>query len=342
MRFGVLTGGGDCPGLNPAIRAVVLRASRSGHETVGFLDGWKGVRDGLDRPLAPSDVYDLIGRGGTILGSSRTNPFAREEDAAKVLATLAREKIEALVAIGGDDTLSAARELHRRGQPVVGVPKTMDNDVSGTDWTFGFHSATAVAVDALERLRDTAGSHHRAIVLEVMGRHAGWVALATGLAGGADVTLLPEEPYDEEMLVAKVRSAVGARGYALVVASEGVDLGPRRGSAGAKDEFGHELLREREVGAELARRIQERTGTETRSAQIGHIQRGGAPELFDRILATRLGAAAVDLALAGRFGEVAVLRGGAVTGIPLAEAVASPKTVPPEWIDLLRTFEPQG
>jgi 6-phosphofructokinase len=340
VRFGVLTGGGDCPGLNPAIRAVVLRASRSGHATVGFLDGWKGVRDGLLRTLAPTDVHDLIGRGGTILGSSRTNPFAREDDAAKVLATLAREKIDALVAIGGDDTLSAARELHRRGRPVVGVPKTMDNDVSGTDWTFGFHSATAVAVEALERLRDTAGSHHRAIVLEVMGRHAGWVALATGLAGGADATLLPEEAYDEEALIAKVRAAVAARGSALVVASEGIDLGARRGSAGAKDGFGHELLREREVGAELARRIQERTGTETRSAQIGHIQRGGAPELFDRILATRLGAAAVDLALAGRFGEVAVLRGATVTGIPLAEAVASPKTVPPEWIDLLRTFEP--
>jgi len=340
VRFGVLTGGGDCPGLNPAIRAVVLRAARSGHATVGFLDGWKGVRDGLVRPLGSPDVHDILDRGGTILGSSRTNPFAREEDAAKVLATLAREKIDALVAIGGDDTLTAARELHRRGRPVVGVPKTMDNDVAGTDWTFGFHSATAVAVEALERLRDTAGSHHRAIVLEVMGRHAGWVALGTGLAGGADATLLPEEKYDEAALIARVRAAVAARGYALVVASEGIDLGPRRGSAGAKDEFGHELLGERQVGAELARRIQEQTGTETRSAQIGHIQRGGAPELFDRILATRLGAEAVDLALAGRFGEVAVLRGGSVTGIPLEEAVAAPKTVPADWIDLLRTFEP--
>jgi len=340
VRFGVLTGGGDCPGLNPAIRAIVLRAARGGHETVGFRDGWKGVRDGLVRPLAPSDVHDLVARGGTILGSSRTNPFGREEDAAKVLATLARERVDVLVAIGGDDTLSAARELHRRGRPVVGVPKTMDNDVAGTDWTFGFHSATAVAVDALERLRDTAGSHHRAIVLEVMGRHAGWVALGTGLAGGADATLIPEEKYDEEALLARVRAAVAARGYALVVASEGIDLGVRKGAAGAADEFGHELLREREVGAELARRIQERTGVETRSAQIGHIQRGGAPELFDRILATRLGAAAVDLALAGRLGEVAVLRGAQVTGIPLAEAVAAPKTVSADWIDLMRTFEP--
>ena len=339
MKFGVLTGGGDCPGLNPAIRAVVRRAAKFGHTTVGFLDGWKGVRDDQSRPLTVTDVTDLIGKGGTILGSSRTNPFAKDSDAAQVLETLGRHRLDALVAIGGDDTLSAARELHRRGGHVVGVPKTMDNDVAGTDWTFGFHSATAVAVDALERLRDTAGSHHRAIVLEVMGRHAGWVALATGLAGGADVTLVPEERYDEAEMLRHIRAAVDARGYALVVASEGIDLGPRRGSAGAKDEFGHELLGERGVGSELARRIQEATGVETRSAQIGHIQRGGAPELFDRILATRLGAGAVDLALAGRFGEVAVLRGPSVVGIPLDEALGHPKTVTPDWLDLLHTFD---
>ena len=339
MKFGVLTGGGDCPGLNPALRAVVRRAAKFGHSTVGFLDGWKGLRDDSSRPLTVADVADLLGKGGTILGSSRTNPFAKEDEAQAVLATLSRHGIDALVAIGGDDTLSAARELHRRGGPVVGVPKTMDNDVAGTDWTFGFHSATAVAVDALERLRDTAGSHHRAIVLEVMGRHAGWVALATGLAGGADVTLVPEEKYDEAALLAHVRAAVRDRGYALVVASEGIDLGPRRGSAGAKDEFGHELLREREVGAELARRIQGATGVETRSAQIGHIQRGGPPELFDRILATRLGAGAVDLAIAGRFGEVAVLRGPSVIGIPFDEALGKTKTVTADWLDLLHTFD---
>ncbi|HEY6238645.1 MAG TPA: 6-phosphofructokinase, partial [Thermoplasmata archaeon] len=177
MRLGVLTGGGDCPGLNAAIRAVVFRAHAKGHTTVGFLDGWKGVRDGLVRPIAPSDVADAVARGGTMLGSSRTNPFQKEEDAVKVLSTIGRERLDALVAIGGDDTLTAARELFRRGGHVVGVPKTMDNDVAGTDWTFGFDSASTVAVDALSRLRDTAGSHHRAIVLEVMGRQAGWVAL---------------------------------------------------------------------------------------------------------------------------------------------------------------------
>ncbi len=340
MRFGVLTGGGDCPGLNAAVRAVVLRAARGGHETLGYLDGWKGVRDGLSRPLLPADVIGLIGRGGTLLGSSRTNPFKDAAGAAKVLERLAADRIDALVAIGGDDTLSAGRALAERGGPVVGVPKTMDNDVSGTDWTFGFHSAATVAVDAAERLRDTAQSHHRAIVLEVMGRHAGWVALATGLGAGADATLLPEEPYDEAHLLERVRRAVRARGYALVVASEGIDLGSRRGSAGGKDEFGHELLGERQVGVELAARIEAATGIESRSAQIGHIQRGGPPVLFDRLLATRLGAAAVDLALAGRFGEVAVLRGPTVVGLPFAEAVGAPKLVSPDWLDLLHTFEP--
>ncbi len=339
MKFGVLTGGGDCPGLNAAIRAIVLRAARSGHESVGFLDGWKGVRDDLVQPLSLRDVTGILGRGGTILGSSRTNPFVKEADAQSVLATLRKEGIDALVAVGGDDTLSAARELYRRGGPVVGVPKTMDNDVSGTDWTFGFHSATAVAVDALERLRDTAGSHHRAIVLEVMGRHAGWVALATGLAGEADVTLVPEEPYDESALLRHVKAAVGARGHALIVASEGIDLGTSRGEAGTKDEFGHELLGQRGVGIELARRIEAATGVETRSAQIGHIQRGGPPDLFDRILATRLGAAAVDLALAGRFGELAVLRGPSIVGIPLDEALGTTRTVSADWLDLLHTFD---
>jgi len=339
VRFGVLTGGGDCPGLNPALRAVVLRAAVSGHETIGFRDGWKGVRDDDARPLLRPDVVGLERRGGTVLGTSRTNPFASEDEARKVVATLQRHRVDVLVAIGGDDTLSAARELHRRGTKVVGVPKTMDNDVQGTDWTFGFHSAVAVAVDALERLRDTAESHHRAIVLEVMGRHAGWVALATGLAGGADATLVPEEPYDEAAILARVRRALAARGYAVVVASEGVDLGLRPGAAGGKDQFGHEILAQRGVGAELARRIQEATGAETRSAQIGHIQRGGAPEIFDRVLASRLGAGAVDLAVAGRTGTVAVLRGREIVGIPFDEALSGTRTVEPAWLSLLHTFD---
>ncbi len=339
MRFGILTGGGDCPGLNAAIRGAVYRADLKGHSTLGFLDGWKGVRDDLARELTPAEVSDAILRGGTVLGSSRTNPFQKEADTEKVLRTLDHHRIEALIAIGGDDTLRAARELRRRGRPVVGVPKPMDNDVAGTDWTFGFDSAASVATEALERLRDTAQSHHRAIVLEVMGREAGWVALATGVAGAADATLLPEEPFDETALLRRVRAAVARRGYALVVASEGIDLTPRKGSAGKADEFGHELLRERGVGAELAKRIEAGTGIESRSAQIGHIQRGGPPTLFDRILATRLGVHAIDLALAGRFGEVAVLRGEEIRGIPLDEAVERNKLVTPGWLDLLHTFD---
>lgn len=339
MRFGLLTGGGDCPGLNPAIRGVVRRAALGGHECVGFLDGWKGLRDDRARPLRADDVTGLERRGGTILGTSRTNPFANEADAAKVLGTLDRHAIDVLVAIGGDDTLTAARELHRRGRKVVGVPKTMDNDVEATDWTFGFHSAVTVAVDALERLRDTAASHHRVIVLEVMGRDAGWVALATGLAGGADATLVPEEPYDEKALVEKVRRALAARGCALVVTSEGIELGLAPGAKGSADQFGHELLSERGVGAELARRIGVSTGAECRSAQIGHIQRGGSPELFDRILASRLGAAAVDLALSGHTGEVAVLQGRRVLGVPFDAALTGTRTVSADWLDLLHTFD---
>ncbi|MGA7846496.1 MAG: ATP-dependent 6-phosphofructokinase [Thermoplasmata archaeon] len=339
MKIGVLTGGGDCPGLNAALRGVVYRAHAHGHETIGFIDGWKGVRDGLARPLPLADVVEVVGDGGTILGSSRTNPFQKPEDVAKVEATLRATRVDALVAIGGDDTLAAALALFRRGGKVVGVPKTMDNDVNGTDWTFGFDSAASVAMEAAERLRDTARSHHRALVLEVMGRHAGWVALATGLASGADFTLLPEEPYDEARLFEHVRKAVVARGYALVVASEGIEVASTKGSTAATDEFGHELLRERGVGSFLARRIEEGTGVEARSAQIGHIQRGGPPTLFDRLLSLRLGARAVDLILEGRFGHVAVLRGERVIGVPLEEALKSPKTVTSDWLDLLHTFD---
>jgi ATP-dependent phosphofructokinase / diphosphate-dependent phosphofructokinase len=339
VRIGVLTGGGDCPGLNAAIRGVTFRAARLGHETIGFLDGWKGVRDGLARPLSVRELALAGTRGGTVLGSSRTNPFKNEADAQKVLATLASQKVDALIAIGGDDTLTAARELARRGGKVVGVPKTMDNDVAGTDWTFGFDSAASVAMEALERLRDTASSHHRAIVLEVMGREAGWVALATGLAGAADYTVLPEEPLDEEALFRHVRAAVEARGCAVVVTSEAVEFGTRAGSTGARDEFGHELLKERGVGVALARRIEAGTGIEARSAQIGHIQRGGPPTLFDRILATRLGAKAVDVSTEGRFGTVVVLRGERIEAVPLEDALRAPKRVPRDWLELLHTFD---
>ncbi|MCI4318748.1 MAG: ATP-dependent 6-phosphofructokinase [Thermoplasmata archaeon] len=339
MRFGVLTGGGDCPGLNGAIRGVVYRAAHFGHTTEGFLDGWKGLRDDLHRPLTPAELAESVTLGGTLLGTSRTNPFKAEADAEKVLATLSKNRIDVLVAIGGDDTLSAARELGRRGGKVVGVPKTMDNDVAATDWTFGFDSASSVAMDAVERLRDTARSHHRAIVLEVMGRNAGWVALATGLSAGADATLVPEEPYVEAKLMEQIRRAHARRGYALVVASEGIDLPLEGGGRAEGDQFGHALLRERGVGAWLAKRIEGATGIETRSAQIGHIQRGGPPTLFDRLLSTRLGAGAVDLALAGKFGHVAALHGGEVVGVTIEDATRATKVVDAAWLDLLHTFD---
>ncbi|HTT35745.1 MAG TPA: ATP-dependent 6-phosphofructokinase [Thermoplasmata archaeon] len=339
MRLGLLTGGGDCPGLNAAIRGAVYRANRLGHETVGFLDGWKGLRDGAARPLAPEDVQASIVEGGTLLGSSRTNPFRNESEAVKVEETIRRERLDGVVAIGGDDTLGAGWALARRGGHVVGVPKTMDNDVSETDWTFGFDSAATVSMEAVERLRDTARSHHRAVVLEVMGRHAGWVALATGLAAAADATLLPEEPFSETELLDRVRAAVRARGYAVVVASEGIDVGRSAGAAAENDEFGHALLKERGVGAAVAARIEAALGIEARSAQIGHIQRGGPPTLFDRILATRLGVHAVDLAHAGRWGQVAVLRGERVEGVPFERAVGASKRVDAPWLDLLHTFD---
>jgi phosphofructokinase-like protein len=340
VRIGVLTGGGDCPGLNPALRGLVYRATGRGHQVLGFLDGWKGLLDGRHRPLAREDLIEAMGHGGTLLGSSRTNPFKREEDASRLLTTLDTLQVDALVAMGGDDTLSAALELHWRGRRVVGVPKTMDNDLRGTDWTFGFDSASSVSMEALERLRDTARSHHRIIVLEVMGRHAGWVALATGLGGGADYTVLPEEPFDAERLCAAARRAVEARGYALVVASEGAAVpSGAKGAVGAKDDFGHELLKDRGVGAALAGLLERRLGVEARSAVIGHVQRGGPPTLFDRILSTRLGVKAADLIEEGKFGQVAVLRGERIASLPLEEAVSSPRRVDPPWLDLLHTFD---
>lgn len=340
MRIGVLTGGGDCPGLNAAIRGVVYRAAAHGHEVVGILDGWKGLLEGRSMPLDRESVQGSITQGGTILGSSRTNPFKSSEGSQEALANFRKLGLDALVAIGGDDTLTAGWEMSRRGIHVVGVPKTMDNDVNGTDWTFGVDSATSVAMEALERLRDTARSHHRIVILEVMGRHAGWVALLTGLAGGADFTVIPEETYDPARLVRSVQNALSRRGYALVVASEGAEVAPDLAPGrAAQDDFGHGILREKGVGAYLAQYLEKTLGAECRYAVIGHIQRGGPPTLFDRILATRLGTKAVDLAEQGDFGKVVVLRGEEIRAIPFSEAVGTPKRVDAPWRDLLHTFD---
>ncbi len=333
MRIGILTGGGDCPGLNPAIRGFVMRGMDYGYEIIGFLNGWKGLVDGASRTLTLSDVEDIIGQGGTMLGSSRTNPFKKgsEKELDAVLANIKRFDLDAVVALGGEDTLGVAYKLFQRGISTVGVPKTMDNDLNATDYTFGFDSAASVATESIDRLRDTARSHNRVMVVEVMGRHAGWVALYSGIAGGADWILIPEVPLNVEEMCAHLQD-VRARGknYSIVVASEGVELPHADESADnmSVDAFGHVILRERGVGEYLAKEIESRTGIETRFAVLGHIQRGGAPTVFDRVLASRLGIKAADLVHERKFGQMASLQGNQIVGVDLGAAVADLKRVP--------------
>jgi len=336
MRIGILTGGGDCPGLNPAIRGAVFRALDYDDECVGIVEGWKGLLTCETEPLDLPRVDEIIDRGGTILGTSRTNPFKEPALVQQTIANIAVLGLDALVAIGGDDTLGVAAKLAAMGVKVVGVPKTMDNDLSGTDATFGFDTAVTVALDASRRLKDTALSHRRIIVLEVMGRHAGWVALYTGIGSGADCTLIPEVPVDWDAMIAQVMTAYKRKKYAFIVVSEGVVVTDAKDEK--LDDFGHMLLQNRGVGPEVARIVEGRTGVSTRSATIGHIQRGGSPTLFDRMLGTRVGVKAVEMIHDGEFGKMAALRGTDVVAIPLAEAVGSLKTVPPDWIDLLKVL----
>jgi 6-phosphofructokinase 1 len=336
MRIGILTGGGDCPGLNPAIRGAVFKALDYGDECVGIVEGWQGLLSCETEPLDLARVDEIIDRGGTILGTSRTNPFKDPTLVQQTIANIAAMGLDAVIAIGGDDTLGVATKLAALGVKVVGVPKTMDNDLSGTDFTFGFDTAVSVALDASRRLKDTALSHRRIIVLEVMGRHAGWVALYTGIGSGADYTLIPEVPIDWDAMVLQVMTAYKRKKYAFIVASEGVEVTPA--TSEKLDDFGHMLLQDRGVGPEVARILQERTGISTRSATIGHIQRGGSPTLFDRILGSRVGVKAVEMIHSGEFGKMAALRGTEVIAIPLTEAVGTLKTVPQEWVDLLKVF----
>ncbi len=334
-RVAILTGGGDCPGLNPAIRGAVLRLAGEGVECLGVRGGWKGMIEGDLAPLAPAEVAWIVGKGGTILGTSRTNPYKKEGGVDKVAETFKKHRLDALIAMGGEDTLGVASKLWgERKLPVVGVPKTMDNDLSATDYTFGFDTAATVAVDAAERLRDTGLSHRRVMLLEVMGRHAGWVALFTGLAAGADFVCLPERPVDVADMAAKVKAAYAARGTALVVASEAVEM-PGAAQKKELDEFGHEVLKDRGVAERLTAILEKATGLEVRSAVIGHIQRGGAPTLFDRILGTRVGVKAAELVLSGDFGNMVALKGNEVVPVSLKEATATLKTVDKPWLDLL-------
>lgn len=332
MRIGVLTGGGDCPGLNAVIRALVRQGERvHGHEFVGFRHGWRGAVDDDTVALSVATTRGILHRGGTILGTSRTNPFSGSGEAVGALqATLARRGIDALVAIGGEDTLGVAQRLGGLGVAVVGVPKTIDNDLSATDVTFGFDTAVQVAVDAIDRLHTTAESHDRVMVVEVMGRHAGWIALWSGVAGGADVVLVPEQPFDLDDVCARLtrRHAGGSR-FSIVVVSEGAT--PAAGSLvlqeARRDEFGH--VRLGGIANLLAPEIEARTGFETRVTVLGHVLRGGTPTAFDRMLATRFGVAAADAVADGAFGAMVALRGPDVVRVPLAEAVAELKTVPP-------------
>jgi phosphofructokinase-like protein len=345
MRIGVLTGGGDCPGLNAVIRAVVRVSTDRGHEMVAVREGWKGLTDGIFAPLGRREVSGILPRGGTILGTTRTNPYKVDGGVESVLRNFAEQRLDALVAVGGEDTLGVAGRLYREHElPVVGVPKTIDNDLSGTDYTFGFDTAVTIATEAIDRLHTTAESHNRVMVVEVMGRHTGWIAVMSGIAGGADVILIPEQPITVEDACADlVRRHDGGKDFSIVVVSEGYELtyesGEQRrvaGEARGTDQFGHVVLGG--VGDALAREIEQRTGFETRVTVLGHIQRGGSPTPRDRVLATRFGLKAAELAHERRFGRMAALHGDSVTDVSLEEATRELKTVPADWYDVARAF----
>jgi 6-phosphofructokinase 1 len=340
MRIGVLTGGGDAPGLNAVIRAIVRKGIDTyGHVILGFKDGWRGPIESDFTELSIDATRGILPRGGTILGTSRTNPFKSEDGAKRVLETLRTNRIDALIPIGGEDTLGAAAKLATEGLNVVGVPKTIDNDLSGTDYTFGFDTAVQIATDAIDRLHTTAESHHRVMVVEVMGRHAGHIATYAGIAGGADVILVPEHPFDIEDVARHVRKRhTRGRFFSIVVVAEGAE--PIEGTLivqeGETDAFGHARLGG--IGNVLAAELEKRTGFETRVTTLGHVQRGGTPTAFDRVLATRLGVAAIDAAHRAEYGVMVALRGQDIVTVPLAEATAELKTVDPKIYDVAETF----
>jgi phosphofructokinase-like protein len=341
MRIGILTGGGDAPGLNAAIRGVARRAFQLGHQVSGIKNGWAGALHGDLADLAPADVRGILPLGGTILGTSRTNPMKEPDGIARVRATLHRFGVDGLVAIGGDDTLSVARALHEGGFRVVGVPKTIDNDLSVTEFCIGFDTAVGIVVDGLDRLHTTASAHHRVMVVEVMGRDTGWVAFAGGLAGGADLVVIPEFPVELDEVVRHLHRRRGeGKDFSIIVVAEGaclvgLDLS---GDEGTTDAFGHVQLSRRGVGDALSRRIEQETGFETRVTVLGHLQRGGTPSAVDRIWATRLGVAATDLLDRGEAGVAPVRRDGEVAIVPLADLVAETRRVPKELYDLTRVF----
>ena len=340
MKVGVLSGGGDAPGINAVIRAVVKKGIQSyGYEMVGIRDGWRGLLEGSFSPLDLKAVSGILPKGGSILGTSRTNPFKREGGAEKILENAEKAGIDAVVVIGGEDTLGVAHKMSELGLKCVGVPKTIDNDLVGTDYTFGFHTAVAIATEALDRLHTTAEAHHRVMILEVMGRYTGWIALEAGIAGGADAILIPEKPFDMDEVCEYIRRRQKrGRNFSIIVVAEGAK--PKGGAeilySETVDEFGH--VRFGGVGYYIGKEIEKCMGIETRVVVLGHLQRGGSPTAFDRVLATRYGIAAIDLVHEGRFGYMVALQGNKIVSVPLKEIVGKRKTVNLELYDIAKVF----
>ena len=341
MRIGVLTGGGDCPGLNAAIRSMVIQGEKEGYEIIGFMDGWAGVLENRWQKLTQEEVEDIHRQGGTILFTCRTNPYKETKGLERVKDTLKKNRIDALVAIGGDDTLGVAHRLCSEGIKIVGIPKTIDNDLSATDYTFGFDTAINIAVEAMDRLHSTARSHHRVMVVEIMGRHTGWMTLEAGIGGGAHIILIPEVPFDLDEVCRTLRERKNlGKDYSIVAVAEGA-----KAAKGSKfltqevakevktDAFGNILLGG--VGEVLAKEIASRTGLETRSVILGHLQRGGSPSAFDRFLATRFGIKAVELIKEGKFSQMVSLKGTDIISVPLKDAVERTKYVPVDWYNRL-------
>jgi len=339
-RIGILTGGGDCPGLNPVIRAVVRKSINLGYEVIGIKNGWKGLIENDIMPLNLEAVSGILPKGGTILGTSRTNPYKKEGDLDKVKQNYKNMKLDALIAVGGEDTLGVACKLIRDGiTNIVGVPKTIDNDLSGTDYTFGFDTALNTATECIDKLHTTAESHHRIMVVEVMGRHAGWIAIESGIAGGADVILIPELPIDIEEVCTSIKKRHNrGKTFSIVVVAEGAQFktGTMVIQEEKLDEFGH--VRLGGIGENLAKEIEKRTGFETRVSVLGHIQRGGTPTAFDRILGTRFGVKAVELIQNKKFGKIVALVGNKIIDVPIEDAVKALKTVDMELYDIAKVF----
>ena len=337
-KIGVLTGGGDCPGLNPTIRAIVRKALREGISVVGVKNGWKGFieKDTIDLDL--NSVSGILPKGGTILGTSRTNPYKTEGDVEKVKKNFKVMGFDAFIAIGGDDTLSVASKLYDEGLAMIGVPKTIDNDLSCTDFTFGFDTAVNIATEAIDRLHTTAESHHRIMVVEVMGRHAGWIATYAGIAGGADMILIPEVPVDIDEVCKTIKKRHGrGKDFSIVVVAEGAKLKDQEIlKDSTKDAFGHVMLGG--IGQAIGGLLEKKTGFETRVTVLGHIQRGGTPSAFDRVLATRFGVKAVELVIASDFGKMVALKGNDIIGAPLKDAVGELKTVDMKFYELAKIF----